>query len=183
MKIFNKILVGLTAALMAFTLQAAVNIGVLDIEEILTKSPQAERASKTLEKEFTGRKEKLVSKHEAWQEKQKKITRDKDILSKADKEKAEKEIAKLQTELRDLEEEFRNDYNTRNREEIENLSKIVKEVVNNVAKDEKIDAVFSSQTAIYVGPNADVTQKVMAALKKLPEPSVNTPENKEKDKK
>lgn len=161
-RLFVPLLLGIFVTTTAFA--AETKIGVIDWQQLLSKSPQAEEAGKRLEKEFQGRKDKLLSKQKEFQSKQEKLQRDRDVMSAQDRNKAEKELAKLQQDFRKLEEEFRSDYTARQREEMDDFVKVVREVVEKVAADEKYDVVLPQETTLYMADRIDVTDKVLQKM-------------------
>lgn len=141
-------------------------IGVLDWQQLLTKAPQAEEAGKRLEKEFQARKDKLINKQKDFQAKQEKIQRDRDTMSDAERSKSEKELTKLQQDLRHMDEELRSDYTARHREEMDDFIKIVREVVDKLAAEEKYDLVLPQEATLFMNERIDVTEKVLQRLAK-----------------
>lgn len=150
----------------AFAEVSSLKIGVLDWNLLLTKAPQAEQAGQRLEKEFQARKDKLTSKQKDFLAKQEKIQRDRDVLSDAERAKTEKELTKLQQDLRHLDEELRADYTARHREEMDDFIKIVREVVDKLAQEEKYDLVLPQEATLYMAERMDVTDKVIQRLAK-----------------
>lgn len=158
-----------------------LKVGVLDWQQLLTKAPQAEEAGKRLEKEFQGRKDKLVSKQKDFQTKQEKLQRDRDVMSEAERTKSEKELTKLQQDLRHLDEELRSDYTTRHREEMDEFINLVRDVVSKVAAEEKYDLVLPQEATLFMAERIDVTEKVLQKLAKL-KPTAKPAADKEKEK-
>lgn len=141
-------------------------IGVLDWQQLLTKAPQAEEAGKRLEKEFASRKDKLIDMQKKFQSEQEKLQRDRATMSEAERTKSEKNIAKLQQDLRHLDEELRSDYTARHREEMDEFIKIVREVVDKLAAEEKYDLVLPQEATLFMNDRIDVTEKVLQRLSK-----------------
>jgi len=161
----SKILVALLLSLSSLSYAAEITkIGILNVQELVGKAVQAEEAGKRLEKEFQARKDGLFKKQEEAQKKHDKLQRDKDVLSDSEKNKLEKEITKARQDLRHQEEELRNDFMSRQQEEQEAFFKVVKEVVNQIAKDEQYDLILSSELAVFVADKVDVTTIVLAKL-------------------
>lgn len=145
---------------------ASMKIGVLDWQQLLTKAPQAEEAGKRLEKEFQARKDKLMGKQKEFQAKQEKLQRDRDTMSDAERSKSEKDLTKIQQDLRHLDEELRSDYTARHREEMDEFIKIVREVVDKLAAEEKYDLVLPQEATLFMNERIDVTEKVLQRLAK-----------------
>jgi outer membrane protein len=141
-------------------------IGVLDWQQLLTKAPQAEEAGKRLEKEFQARKDKLMDMQKKFQSEQEKLARDRATMSDNERGKSEKNITKLQQDLRHLDEELRSDYTARHREEMDEFIKIVREVVDKLAAEEKYDLVLPQEATLFMNERIDVTEKVLQRLSK-----------------
>lgn len=157
-----------------------LKIGVLDWQQLLAKAPQAEDAGKRLEKEFQARKDKLINLQKSFQTKQEKLARDRDVMSESERGKSEKELTKLQQDLRHMDEELRSDYTTRHREEMDDFINIVREVVGKLAAEEKYDLVLPQEATLFMADRIDVTEKVLQKLAKA-KPNAK-PQDKEKDK-
>lgn len=148
------------------TAAVSMKIGVLDWQQLLTKAPQAEEAGKRLEKEFQARKDDLMGKQKKFQTTQDKLQRDRDTMSEAERMKSEKELSKLQQDLRHMDEELRSDYTARHREEMDEFIKLVREVVDKLAADEKYDLVLPQEATLFMNERIDVTEKVLQRLAK-----------------
>lgn len=159
---------GSTLALAADAPTAPVTkIGVLDWQQLFAKSPQAEEAGKRLEKEFQEPKEKLINKQKELQAKREKFQRDKDVMTMADRGKREKDLNKMELDLRRMDEELRSEYTTRHREETDKFIAVVKEVVDKLAQEEKYDLVIPQEATLFMADRIDVTEKVLQKLAKV----------------
>lgn len=142
-----------------------LKIGVLDWQALKTKSPQAEKAMKRLEKEFKGRKEGIEEKQKAFETKYEKFQRDKEVMAEAERVKAERELNRMQQEMRGLQEEFQSDVMARQREEMEKFLAIVNEVVEKFSKQNSYDAIFTQEVTLYSSDKVDVTPAILEKLK------------------
>jgi len=144
---------------------APLKLGVLDWQQLVAKSPQAEMAGKRLEKEFKGRKDTFMAKQKDYEAKQEKLQRDKDIMSEIERTKAERELTKLQQELRNLQEENQSDYSIRHREEMDKFLNIVKSIVDEYSKKEQYDVILPQDTTLFAADRVDITQNILDKLK------------------
>lgn len=158
---------------------ASIKIGVLDWQLLSSKAPQAQEASKRLEKEFQGRKDTFISKQKEFQSSQEKLQKDKDVMSEAERGKLEKNLTKMQQDLRHMDEELRSDYTARYREEMDNFINVVREVVDKLAQEEKYDLVIPQETTLFMADRIDMTEKVLDRLKKA-KPTTKTEEKTKK---
>jgi outer membrane protein len=157
-----------STAAVAGTEDHPFKMGVLDWQQLLQKAPQAEVAGKRLEKEFQIPKEKLDNKQKEFLTKRDKLQKDKDVMSANERAKKEKELAKMEQDLRRIDEELRSDYTTRHREEMDEFIRIVRECVDRMAKDKKIDLVIPQEATLFVSDRIDMTEEVLKALEKEP---------------
>src|SRR5689334_13079150 len=120
----------LSATVVVASDEPPIKIGIFNLQQLVSKAPQAEEARKRLESEFQISKERFDNKQKEYQAKRDNYTRNKDILSTSKRNKEEKELVKMEQELRRLEEEFRADSEIRNREEMGNFITTVKGAVD-----------------------------------------------------
>lgn len=157
---------------------AVTKIGVVDWQTLFSKAPQAEAAAKRLESEFLPIKEKAIAKQKELQTKTEKLQRDREVMSESERSKSEKEIVKIQQDLRHMDEEWRQDYGTRQREEMDDFVNLVREVVNKFAAEEKYDLVMSQEGAVFMAERIDVTDKILQRLSKMKVPAKKSDKDK-----
>ena len=165
LKLVRKVLIATALALPISLAQAAdVKIGFVSIAKILNSAPQAEAASKRLEKEFAPRKKGLDDAVKALRRQEEKLAKDGAVMSDAQRRSLEGEIRNQARELKRTGDEFREDFNLRRNDELGKFQKEVMEVVNSVAKEEGFDLVVNDSATLYVSPQVDVTEKVLKRL-------------------
>jgi outer membrane protein len=85
-------------------------------------------------------------------------------MSESELKRLEKDIFSRQRKLKNAQEEFREDFALRRNELLNKLREQVAEVVEEVAKDEKIDVVLSDGV-VYFSKRVDISDKVVDRLK------------------
>jgi len=158
---------GVSAASASVSEPRPPKLGVLDWQELLAESDQAKAAGKRLETKFQARQESLDEKKSDFVNKQKKLQRDRDVLSDNERAKAQKELTKLEQDLRHLEEELRSDYTSEHRDEMDNFVKLVRQVVDELKGQEKYTIIFPQEATLSIDESVDVTKKVLQRLSKL----------------
>jgi len=147
----------------------AQTIAYVDATLVVEKSPQFEAARKSLEVEFVSRNEDLL-------QQQKKLT-DLESQLHALEEKSRTEAGISITEIRRVEikirshrrnlnaskTEFREDFGLRRTEEFNKLRRQVREVVQEVGKEQKIDLILSDGV-VYVDKGSNISNKVLERL-------------------
>ena len=157
---------GLIALLagMAPAVAAELKIGYVNAVKVIEQAPQGEAALKKLEAEFAPRDKKIVEMQERLKQLEQDLEKNALVLKDTEQRSREFEIVSLKRDLRRATQEFREDYNLRRNEELAALQKIVQKTIAEIAKLENYDLVLES--AVYVGPRADITDKILKRLGK-----------------
>ncbi|HHW77902.1 MAG TPA: OmpH family outer membrane protein [Xanthomonadaceae bacterium] len=165
MKLLNNLLIALALTLPVSLAQAAdVKIGFVSIAKILNSAPQAEAASKRLEKEFAPRQKGLVEAQKSLRKLEERLSKDGAVMGDSQRRSLEGDIRNQARELKRTSDEFREDFNMRRNEELGKFQKQVLDVVNSVAKEEGFDLVINDGATLYASPQVDVTEKVLRRL-------------------
>ena len=85
-------------------------------------------------------------------------------MNKTERIAAERKLADSERQLKRRERELREDLNRRRNEELQNILMRSNDIIRAIAEEEKYDLIL--QEAVYVGPNADITDKVIKRLGK-----------------
>ena len=165
LKLVRNVLIVAALALPVSLAQAAdVKIGFVSIAKILNSAPQADAASKRLEKEFAPRKKGLDDAVKSLRKQEEKLAKDGAVMSESQRRSLENDIRNQARELKRTSDEFREDFNLRRNEELGKFQKQVLDVVNGVAKEEGFDLVVNDNATLYASPQVDVTEKVLKRL-------------------
>ncbi len=160
-----------------------LKVGVLDVQELLTKSPQAVEAGKRLEKEFQARKDKLIGKQKDFQSKQESFQRNRDVMSEIERKKSEKELEKMQKDLQHSEEELRSDITSRHKEETDEFMDTVRNLVAKLADEEKYDLILYQETTVHFAESIDITEKMLNLMAKQKGSSKSSSKSESEEKK
>ncbi len=153
--------IALPAAALADTKVAAVNIN-----KLMEGAPQAQAASEDLKKRFAAREQALLEERDQIKKLEERYKRDKDILSKSEREKLEQEIRDRRREFKRKSDEFTEDFSLARNEALNKLQADVYKAIVDVAKRENYDLVVS-ESVLYASKRVDITDKVLARLKEL----------------
>lgn len=165
MKLKHKLLAAIILALPLSLAQAAdLKIGFVSIAKILSSAPQAEAASKRLEKEFAPRQKGLVEAQKALRRLEEKLSKDGAVMSDSQRRNLENDIRNQARELKRTSDEFREDFNLRRNEELGKFQKQVLDVINSIAKEDGFDLVINDSATLYASPQVDATNKVLQRL-------------------
>ncbi len=163
---FRGIVFGSILLLVAMVPAAAaeLKIGYVNAVKVIEEAPQGEAALKKLEAEFAPRDKKIVEMQERLKQLEQDLEKNALVLKDTEQRSREFEIVSLKRDLRRATQEFREDYNLRRNEELAALQKIVQKTIAEIAKLENYDLVLES--AVYAGPRADITDKILKKLGK-----------------
>jgi outer membrane protein len=138
-------------------------IGVVDPERVVEQSPQYESARKALQEEVADRERALREQQTKLDELKKNLERDGPLMS-------EEEIARLQNDIRTRDRkvkyakaEFQEDFALRQNELRTKLVQQVREVVQEVAKEQKMDLIVS-EGVVYFSERVDISAQVIERL-------------------
>ncbi len=166
MKIKLALFLGLSlAANVSF---ADLKIGFVNIPAVLEKAPQAEKAKKRLEMEFSPRDKQLLAQQKEIQSKEERMARDGTVMSESERNNLEKEILNKKRDAKRSQQEFSEDFNARRNEELGKLQSRIVEAIRLIAKDQNFDLLLTDGV-IYASEQIDVTTQVQQKLMSLPE--------------
>jgi outer membrane protein len=138
-------------------------IGVVDPERVVEQSPQYEAARKALQDEIGERERALREQQTQLDELKKKLEGDGPLMS-------EEEIARLQNDIRSRDRkvkyakaEYQEDVALRQNELRTKLVQQVREVVQEVAKEQKMDLIVS-EGVVYYSERIDISAQVIERL-------------------
>ncbi len=145
---------------------AELKIGFVNVAKVLEKAPQAEKAKKRLEKEFSPRDKHLVSQGKEIKTLEEKLARDASVMGESERRKLERDIITKKREAKRAQQEFSEDFNMRRNEELGKLQRRILEAIRALAKDEKFDLLLT-EGVIYASQQIDVTVQVQEKLASL----------------
>lgn len=147
---------------------AELKIGFVNIPAVLEKAPQAEKAKKRLEQEFSPRDKQLVAQQKEIQNKEERMTRDGAVMGDAERSNLEKDILNKKRDAKRSQQEFSEDFNARRNEELGKLQRRIVEAIRAIAKDQRFDLLLTDGV-IYASEQIDVTAQVQQKLLTMPE--------------
>ena len=164
----KKIALFLGLLLAANVSYADLKIGFVNIPAVLEKAPQAEKAKKRLEQEFSPRDKQLVAQQKEIQNMDEKMTKDAAVMGESARVNLEKEILNKKRDAKRAQQEFSEDFNVRRNEELGKLQRRIVEAIREIAKDQNFDLLLTDGV-IYASDKIDVTSQVQQKLSTMPE--------------
>ncbi|MFZ2312195.1 MAG: OmpH family outer membrane protein [Methylobacter sp.] len=147
---------------------ADLKIGFVNIPAVLEKAPQAEKAKKRLEQEFSPRDKQLVAQQKEIQSIEEKMTRDASVMSEKERNNLEKDVLNKKRDAKRAQQEFSEDFNVRRNEELGKLQRRIVEAIRAIAKDQNYDLLLTDGV-IYSNEQIDITSQVQQKLSTMPE--------------
>lgn len=155
---------GLMFSSAAFAQKSELKIGFVNVGQVIEKAPQGEAALKKLEEEFGPRDREIRAMREGVKKLEDDLMKNDLVLDEATRSKKEMELRDKQRALNRATSEFREDYNLRRNEELNNLQNLVIKAIVEIAKKESYDLVVHEPAVIYASNEIDMTDKVLKKL-------------------
>ena len=147
---------------------AELKIGFVDMRTVLEKAPQAEKATKRMEMEFSPRQKQLVAQEKDIQTKEERMARDAAVMGEAERSNLEKDILNKKRDFKRSQQELGEDFNARRNEELGKLQRRIIEASNTIAKEQRFDLLLYDGV-IYSSEQVNVTAQVQQKLSTMPE--------------
>ena len=164
----TKIALFLGLLLAANVSYADLKIGFVNIPAVLEKAPQAEKAKKRLEQEFSPRDKQLVAQQKEIQSMDDRMTKDVAVMGESARLNLEKDILNKKRDAKRAQQEFSEDFNVRRNEELGKLQRRIVEAIREIAKAQNFDLLLTDGV-IYASDKIDVTSQVQQKLSTMPE--------------
>lgn len=164
----NKLILFLGLMLSANIAIADLKIGFVNIPAVLEKAPQAEKAKKRLEQEFSPRDKQLVAQQNDIKNLEERLNRDAAVMGDAERRNLEKDILNKQREFKRSQQEFSEDFNIRRNEELGKLQRKIVEAIRELAKSQNFDLLLT-EGVIYASESVDVTNQIQQKLSSMPD--------------
>lgn len=169
MKLVNQYLAIAAVVVMALPVttgaQALVDtkIGVVDINRLLSESPQFIVAREKLDDEFAPRRREIVAMQTAFEEKAAKLQKDLEVMGGAEREAAQRELRNEERAILRAQTEFREDSELRNNEVLRVVQQdVIREVVA-YGESEDFDLILV-EGIVYASDRVNITQTVLERL-------------------
>ncbi len=161
------ILLSLAAPLPVTAQDGSYRIGFVNTARVLKEAPQARQVEERLKAEFEPREEQIKEKREEILLLESDLKAG-DQLTSASRRKLERELRLKVSQLKFLEQEFREDQNLRRNEEIRELQKVISNVLKQQGDEGEFDLILTEGVS-YVSDTVDITAQTIEMLKILSE--------------
>ena len=178
MMILNRIMPPFLVLLLLVTMQTAAaqnpgyKIGFVNTARVLKEAPQAREVEERLKAIFEPREAQLKEERQEILALEEQLKTDAELSSNA-RRKLEREIRLKVSQLKFLEQEFREDQNLRRNEEIRNLQKVISNVLKKQGDNGEFDLILTEGVS-YVSEQIDITAETIEMLKQLSDNNAET---------
>ena len=162
------ILVLSLASQVAFSQDSPYKIGFVNTARVLKEAPQARKVEERLKAEFEHREVQLRDRRQEILDLEESIKSDDLAQDKIARRKLEREIRLKISQLKFLEQEFREDKNLRRNEEIRELQQVISNVLKKLGDSGQFDLILTEGVS-YVSDRIDITSQTIEMLKQQSE--------------
>lgn len=154
--------------LLPMTGMAEVSVAYVDAARLLKDAPQVEQIKARIRDEFRARDKRLVEMQKQMEALSERLGPGSPRLTAEEKERLQQDLATRKLQYRRARDELEQDKQLRFSEEEERFTRIIHEVIAQVAQDRKLDLVLQGGV-IWVAPRIDITEVILARLRELAE--------------
>ena len=139
-----------------------LKIGYVNSDRVLRDAVPAKAAQAKLEAEFGKRDRELNDLSVKLKAAADKLEKDAPTLAESERNRRQRELVDQDREIQRKRREFQEDLNQRKNEELASVVERANKVIKQIFEAEKYDLIL--QEAVFAGPRADITDKVIKAL-------------------
>ena len=161
----KKILIASTLVFSMGSVSAAeLSIGVVDVQKVLSKTPQVKTISEKVQNMFKEQYDVLSAMQKKGAEIKETAKRDEMTLTNAQKVKIQRELQALDTEFQLKQKNLQEDIQNANKQEQAKIMRMIQQAITKVAADEKYDLVLRIEASAYSSAAIDISDKVIAII-------------------
>ena len=157
---------GLSMMLGVGTAFADMKVGVIDLQKVLTTSPQVKQARNKLMAKFDPSKNEIAALQKSLRDDFDKLSKNKAVMKDDERKALETKIDSEQKDLRTKATDFEQKFNQEEEKTMQDVTKQIQNVVDKFATDNKYDLIIAKGATAYNNPSFDVTPQVVDALNK-----------------
>lgn len=143
----------------------AVNIGVVNMQQIFHDSPQIKKINNTLAQQFSPRREKIVKMGKQLQADVQKYQKNKSVLSATELTSLQNKITQEETQLRQEQTQFQQELYTAQDAQMTKFMKQIRGIVQTIAAKKELTVVLPKNSVLYAASDLDITSELLSKLK------------------
>lgn len=141
---------------------AGLKVGIVDVRQVLQKSPQVAAAQKQLKSQFQTSDKQFKALQQQLQADMDKFNRDRAVMKDTDRKALQQKIQDEQQKLQGLQQNIL----TAQRQQMQTIMAKLQNAVNQVAQEGQFDLIFTKDNVAYAGSQLDITNQVLQAMTK-----------------
>jgi len=146
--------------------RAEVSVAYVDSARLLKDAPQVERIRQKIREEFEARDERLVEMRKQIGLLEARLAAEDERMSAEEKRLVNNDLGSRRVQLKQARDELEQDKQLRFSEEEQRFSRVIHEVIQQVAQDEHLDLVLQGGV-FWVSPKVDITDRILARLREM----------------
>ncbi len=146
--------------------RAEVSVAYVDSARLLKDAPQVERIRHKIREEFVARDERLVEMRKQIALLEARLVDEDERMSDEEKRLVNTDLGSRRIQLKQARDELEQDKQLRFSEEEQHFSRVIHEVIQQVAQDDKLDLVLQGGV-FWVSPKVDITDRILARLREM----------------
>ena len=156
----------IAAALCAVQAQPAdLKIGVVNMSDLLQKSPQAQTAQVVMAKKFETRKKDLMAEQDKIKTMQDNLNKNGAVMSASQLQDSQSQLDELQRDFNRKQSDYMDDVNMARNDALSRLQQQVLKAVQEFAQSKKYSLIVG-EGVFYADPSVNVTDQVLAQMQK-----------------
>lgn len=144
---------------------ADLKLGVINMNVLMHKSPQAMNATAEMSKKFGSRKNELVAEQDEIKNKQEQLNKNGATMTSQQVQDAQSQLDELQRDLNRKSGDYQDDINMEQNSLLSKLQEAVYKATQEFALTQKYDLVLA-EGVMYAAPAVDITDQVLAQMQK-----------------
>jgi outer membrane protein len=143
-----------------------MKIGVVDIRQVLQKSPQVATAQKQLKDQFQTREKEFRALQQQVRADADKLNRDGSVMKDADRKTLQQKVQDEQQKLQNMQMSLQQDLFTAQNQQMQGIMSKLQNAVNEVAKANQFTLVLTKDNVAFANEQLDITNQVLDSMTK-----------------
>ncbi len=150
----------------AISQASALKIGYINIDHVVSNSPQFIQANQNVIKEFKPQENELIKLNEKLKKLITEFNNNKDSLTKVEANKRIKNVAALDKKIKNKASSLQEKLEARNKQELGEIQRLINQVIKEIAENGKFDLILYQEVA-YASKDINITQIISNKLRQL----------------
>lgn len=162
----KKILVAICALVLSTVVFADdFKVGIVDVRQVLQRSPQVAAMQKKLQQEFGARDKQMQAAQQQLQADADNLNKNGSVMAAKDRDVLVKKMQSEQQNLQAMRISFQKDLYAKQNEEMQSILNQLQDVIAKIAKEKNLNLVVTKDAIAYANDSMDITNDVISAIK------------------